>query len=199
GNPASITSTPRRSSCSAISAFSCGCSAMPGDCSPSRKVVSKMVILRASTSLLLIRSPGTRTYRWCGSVGVCGYASRVSDVSPLAGENDDERDDGKRDRGYPSRERGGSGARLGLHRNAQCAGRDPRLSNPTRWPSGGQWERLRGWRARPCATPGSWRAPVRTSGCACSPSPALPATQARSPTRATTTVNEHLSIFGLDL
>src|SRR5581483_7015996 len=30
----------------AISAFSCGCSAMPGDCSPSRNVVSKIWILR---------------------------------------------------------------------------------------------------------------------------------------------------------
>ena len=55
-NPASMTSTPRRSSCSAISAFSCGCRAMPGDCSPSRNVVSKIWILRdTNTSSLALR------------------------------------------------------------------------------------------------------------------------------------------------
>jgi len=42
GNPASITSTPRRASCSAISSFSPTSSEMPGDCSPSRRVVSKI-------------------------------------------------------------------------------------------------------------------------------------------------------------
>src|SRR5436190_5571989 len=41
GNPASITSTPSRASCSAISTFSALDSAMPGACSPSRSVVSK--------------------------------------------------------------------------------------------------------------------------------------------------------------
>ena len=42
GNPASITSTPRRASCCAISSFSSVLSEMPGDCSPSRSVVSKI-------------------------------------------------------------------------------------------------------------------------------------------------------------
>ena len=42
GNPASITSTPRRASCWAISSFSCVFSEIPGDCSPSRSVVSKI-------------------------------------------------------------------------------------------------------------------------------------------------------------
>jgi hypothetical protein len=42
GKPASITSTPRRASCCAISIFSWVFSEMPGDCSPSRSVVSKM-------------------------------------------------------------------------------------------------------------------------------------------------------------
>ena len=42
GKPASITSTPRRASCWAISTFSCVFSEIPGDCSPSRSVVSKM-------------------------------------------------------------------------------------------------------------------------------------------------------------
>src|SRR4051794_19509105 len=43
GKPASITSTPRRASWCAISSFSPGLSEMPGDCSPSRRVVSKMM------------------------------------------------------------------------------------------------------------------------------------------------------------
>ena len=42
GNPASMMSTPRRASCSAISSFSATSREMPGDCSPSRKVVSKI-------------------------------------------------------------------------------------------------------------------------------------------------------------
>jgi hypothetical protein len=53
--PASITSTPSCSSTPAISAFSAGRSAMPGDCSPSLSVVSKILILR--TRLLLGRHP----------------------------------------------------------------------------------------------------------------------------------------------
>ena len=42
GKPASITSTPSRPSCWAISTFSWVLSEIPGDCSPSRRVVSKM-------------------------------------------------------------------------------------------------------------------------------------------------------------
>src|SRR5215218_7460378 len=42
GKPASITSTSRRASCSAISTFSARVSAIPGACSPSRSVVSKI-------------------------------------------------------------------------------------------------------------------------------------------------------------
>ena len=48
--PASITSTPNCSSAAATSAFSSGRSAMPGDCSPSLKVVSKIEILRTRCS-----------------------------------------------------------------------------------------------------------------------------------------------------
>src|SRR5208337_723103 len=44
GNPASITSTPKRSSCWARCSFSCTFMLQPGDCSPSRSVVSKMVM-----------------------------------------------------------------------------------------------------------------------------------------------------------
>ena len=42
GKPASMMSTPRRESWWAISSFSCLFSEMPGDCSPSRSVVSKI-------------------------------------------------------------------------------------------------------------------------------------------------------------
>ena len=60
--PASITSTPSRSSCSATSAFSSGRRAMPGDCSPSLRVVSKIWILRELTTT---SCQGTlRAYRW---------------------------------------------------------------------------------------------------------------------------------------
>ena len=48
GNPASMMSTPRRASCCAISTFSCLLSEMPGDCSPSRRVVSKIRTLFSS-------------------------------------------------------------------------------------------------------------------------------------------------------
>ena len=43
GNPASHTSTPRAESCRAICSFSVMLSVAPGDCSPSRSVVSKMM------------------------------------------------------------------------------------------------------------------------------------------------------------
>ena len=43
GKPASIMSTPNRSSCLAISNFSNWFKLTPGDCSPSRSVVSKML------------------------------------------------------------------------------------------------------------------------------------------------------------
>ena len=42
GNPASIALTPRRASARATPSFSVGVMAAPGDCSPSRSVVSKM-------------------------------------------------------------------------------------------------------------------------------------------------------------
>src|SRR5271165_7429572 len=48
GKPASITSTPRRESWWAISSFSCLFSEIPGDCSPSRRVVSKIRTRSAS-------------------------------------------------------------------------------------------------------------------------------------------------------
>ncbi len=51
GNPASITSTPSRASCSAISSFSATSREMPGDCSPSRSVVSKIFTVSMRISL----------------------------------------------------------------------------------------------------------------------------------------------------
>jgi len=48
--PASMMSTPSRSRLSAISPFSLGRNAMPGDCSPSLKVVSKILILRTRST-----------------------------------------------------------------------------------------------------------------------------------------------------
>ena len=42
GKPASMMSTPSRASCWAISSFSAVLSEIPGDCSPSRSVVSKI-------------------------------------------------------------------------------------------------------------------------------------------------------------
>ena len=42
GKPASMMSTPMRANCRAISSFSSMFSVAPGDCSPSRRVVSKM-------------------------------------------------------------------------------------------------------------------------------------------------------------
>ena len=58
GKPASITSTPSRASCWAISTFSAEFSEMPGDCSPSRSVVSKMWTRLASGERLLSVSFG---------------------------------------------------------------------------------------------------------------------------------------------
>ena len=50
GKPASITSTPSRPSWVAISTFSWVLSEMPGDCSPSRRVVSKISTRLASST-----------------------------------------------------------------------------------------------------------------------------------------------------
>src|SRR3954451_16957651 len=62
GKPASMMSTPSRASCCAISTFSWVFSEIPGDCSPSRRVVSKILTLSSSLrasgiSLLFCASP----------------------------------------------------------------------------------------------------------------------------------------------
>ncbi len=47
-NPASMMSTPMRLSCLAISSFSSAVIEQPGDCSPSRSVVSNILMRLAS-------------------------------------------------------------------------------------------------------------------------------------------------------
>ena len=80
-NPASTMSTPSRSSCVPISTFSSGDSAMPGDCSPSRNVVSKIVILRLTVILSAsVRRRSTPVVR-----SACAPARRVSRNLPLEG------------------------------------------------------------------------------------------------------------------
>ena len=69
GNPASMTSTPSRASCRAISSFSPGHMEKPGDCSPSRRVVSKMKTLSAMRRL--------RAYR-LAAWSLCGTARASS-------------------------------------------------------------------------------------------------------------------------
>ena len=66
GKPASMMSTPRRANWWAISSFSCLLSEIPGDCSPSRRVVSK----------ILTRSAGSR-----GCWGLVGHVVRAPSLS----------------------------------------------------------------------------------------------------------------------
>jgi hypothetical protein len=60
---------------------------MPGDCSPSRNVVSKTVILRTKCSFVGV----LRTHYFRLTVGVCGVEGRVGAHLPLEGENEDDR------------------------------------------------------------------------------------------------------------
>src|SRR5947209_17074658 len=57
GKPASITSTPSRASWWAISSFSCRFREMPGDCSPSRSVVSKISTRSDSLRVSVVLMP----------------------------------------------------------------------------------------------------------------------------------------------
>src|SRR5215212_1158030 len=88
GNPASTTSTPSRSRTTATSAFSSGRSAIPGDCSPSLSVVSKILILRTGSSFAGASSGGAPIPFDGGRVRRRG---RVSARSPLEGEEDEKR------------------------------------------------------------------------------------------------------------
>src|SRR3954466_6676759 len=60
GKPASMTSTPSRASWWAISSFSDGLSEIPGDCSPSRRVVSKTCTRSMGQLLVLGLGPFLR-------------------------------------------------------------------------------------------------------------------------------------------
>src|SRR5206468_2479510 len=60
GKPASMTSTPSRASCSAISILSLASRLMPGDCSPSRRVVSKMATWSGTVGVPLARAAWLR-------------------------------------------------------------------------------------------------------------------------------------------
>ncbi len=86
--PASMTSTPSRSSCSPISTFSSGRSAIPGACSPSRSVVSKIVILRELNVFLLDSPASVRADLWRP---MWAYAPRGAwSQLPLEGENQED-------------------------------------------------------------------------------------------------------------
>src|SRR4051794_39084478 len=67
GKPASITSTPSRASWCAISSFSCLLSEIPGDCSPSRSVVSKIFTRFCSVrSMSFLRGESSVHIQECG-------------------------------------------------------------------------------------------------------------------------------------
>ena len=90
-NPASITSTPSASSAWAISTFSSGARAMPGDCSPSLRVVSRIVILRCCTGCSFgLGPPGGRTSSL--RFGRCVRPAARERVLPLEGENQEQLD-----------------------------------------------------------------------------------------------------------
>ena len=59
GKPASMTSTPSRASWCAISSFSAVFSEIPGDCSPSRRVVSKRMTLQSRLQVVEPPTGGT--------------------------------------------------------------------------------------------------------------------------------------------
>ena len=81
GKPASMTSTPSRASWCAISSFSVVFSEMPGDCSPSRSVVSK-ISTRFGSMVVVI--PSSRSPTASPRV-VCGFAA-ASALFPPEGE-----------------------------------------------------------------------------------------------------------------
>ena len=94
GKPASITSTPSRASWWAISSFSCLLSDIPGDCSPSRSVVSK-IRTRLLSSRLAAPVPLMPSLpflsRWSFPLcWVCGYAA-ATHYSPRRGSRSSER------------------------------------------------------------------------------------------------------------
>src|SRR6476620_8203474 len=109
GNPASMTSTPRRASWWAISSFSAVLSEMPGDCSPSRSVVSKITTRSGSMSSSFWLAPATSPC-W-----VRGYAP-PSAIPPEGGGGEV----GGR-AGTPSRPEGNRAGAGRARRPARCA------------------------------------------------------------------------------
>src|SRR4051794_33440104 len=87
GKPASMMSTPSRASCWAISSFSAVLSEMPGDCSPSRKVVSNSRTRFGSSGIEDMSF--FSVLRWLGSLLQDWFAAsggRHAQLIPLAGE-----------------------------------------------------------------------------------------------------------------
>ena len=76
--PASRMSTCRRASCSAISTFSSFVSAMPGACSPSRRVVSKN--RTTSGSVLTTAAPCPRSAATASSAAAAGPRLRAGRI-----------------------------------------------------------------------------------------------------------------------
>src|SRR3954451_17371134 len=125
--PASMMSTPSRSSWRAISTFSAAFSAMPGDCSPSRNVVSNIRTVSVGIAGVLLRGrERTHLSRWL-PVRVRRRAAREQKSVALTGEEQEKAEEGKRERGLepdrtPAQRGAGSGllgsrgARHGAHR-----------------------------------------------------------------------------------
>ena len=121
-NPASMMSTPSRSSWRAISTFSPALSAMPGDCSPSRSVVSKIrtasVVDDMRENLLRVAEEGAPLPLSSPRVRVRRGAARVQKSLALPGEEDEEKaEEAEREqRGEPDgtpAQRGAGGDLLG--------------------------------------------------------------------------------------
>ena len=129
-------STPSRSSWRAISTFSPALSAMPGDCSPSRSVVSKIrtvsVVDDMRENLLGVAEEGAPLPLSSPRVRVRRRAARVQKSLALPGEEDEEKaEEAEREqRGEPDRtpaQRGAGsdllGGRVTRHRAHTIRGR----------------------------------------------------------------------------
>ena len=105
GKPASMTSTPRRASWWAISSFSVALRLLPGDCSPSRSVVSKKTTgtpaLRRTGDVLvdMVLPP-------CACFDDSGMACRMAPASRVSPPSGGAEGGGWRERGRDRRGRG---------------------------------------------------------------------------------------------
>src|SRR5439155_631025 len=139
--PASITSTPRRSNWRAISTFSPALSAMPGDCSPSRRVVSKIRTVSVGVIASSLQLSWERTHLSRPiPVRMRRRAAREQKSVALAGEEQQEAEKRDRERGrQPDRTPAGEAAGGHLlgrgwarHRAAQDTGRNLRRQTGSR-------------------------------------------------------------------